>query len=802
MSVGTCSLGVVVKSAATPPSGAAQPAGREVSASKINPSTPRGWRTREFAELHTDIREVVGDKTAKALLALKVRTVGDLLRHVPRRYLSGTESTDFSTLVPGEEVAIVATVAGSEVLGADPRCRCQVELTDGHRSLSATFFGRRSYMDSVSRQLPRGARGIFVGKVGAFNGHPQLGHPDYVRLDSLGKPLPKGRTAEERAQRATMFQQVQREGLVGLYPATRSLPTWNVAEAVALALDHVGELRDPLPAWLVEGESLMSQIEAFRGAHQPETRDQAEAAIDRLRFDEAISLQLVMARRRARAAADAAPALAGRPGGLLDQFDARLPYQLTAGQREVGGEIFDELARPRPMQRLLQGEVGSGKTLVALRAMLRAVDSGCQAVLVAPTEVLAMQHAQSIRALLGELGEGVVLGAPDDATEVVLLTGSLPTAARKAALLKIAGGEAGIVIGTHALFSDKVMFARLGLVVVDEQHRFGVEQRATLLAQGRLAQGSDGRPHQLVMTATPIPRSIAMTVFGDLETSTLTEIPAGRSPVQTTVVGVYEHPTWLERAWQRIREEVTQGRQAFVVVPRIDPGDAPGLLADSDPSQGQPEVDEEGNRVALPMTSLVEAEQYLRDGPLAGLRLGVLHGRLPRPEDKDAVMSAFAGGELDVLLSTTVVEVGVDVPNASVMVILDADRFGVSQLHQLRGRIGRGEHPGLCLLVTGAADDTLAMQRLRAVASTRDGFKLAELDLAQRREGNVLGAAQAGAQSSLRLLRVLDDADLIAHARQLAERLVADDPDELDDFLVDIVTSTEQLSAGEWLERT
>jgi ATP-dependent DNA helicase RecG len=406
------------------------------------------------------------------------------------------------------------------------------------------------------------------------------------------------------------------------------------------------------------------------------------------------------------------------------------------------------------MHRLLQGEVGSGKTVCALRAMLQVVDAGGQAALLAPTEVLAAQHQRAIADLLGPLGRAGELDSADQATRVTLVTGSLGAAARRSALASVASGAAGIVIGTHALLYEGVDFADLGLVVVDEQHRFGVEQRDALRAK------ANQPPHVLVMTATPIPRTVAMTVYGDLEISTLTELPRGRSPIASHVVPAAEKPAFLDRAWRRLTEEVAAGHQAYVVCPRI--GDDEPLTAD-----------EEGRR---PPLAVLDVAPLLADGPLKGLRIGVLHGRLPADE-KDTVMRAFAAGDLDVLVATTVVEVGVDVPNATVMIVMDADRFGVSQLHQLRGRVGRGTAPGLCLLVSEAAPSTPARERLDAVASTSDGFRLAELDLEQRREGDVLGATQSGRRSHLRLLSLLRDRDLIGEARTEAITLVEADPE-------------------------
>jgi ATP-dependent DNA helicase RecG len=412
--------------------------------------------------------------------------------------------------------------------------------------------------------------------------------------------------------------------------------------------------------------------------------------------------------------------------------------------------------------------------VVALRAMLQVVDAGRQAVLLAPTEVLAAQHARSLRELLGAHGRAGELGSAEQATRIALLTGSLPARARKQALLDAASGAAGIVVGTHAVIQDRVSFADLGLVVIDEQHRFGVEQRDALRA--RVLEGTS--PHVLVMTATPIPRTVAMTVYGDLEVSALRELPCGRSPISTTVVPVGEKPHWLDRVWRRITEEVAAGRQAYVVCPRIGGADSAGEHdaaedANGDVLAGHVAGEEDGGRSPL---AVLEVAPQLAEGPLALLRLGILHGRLPGDE-KDAVMRSFAAGEIDVLVATTVVEVGVDVPNAGIMVIMDAHRFGISQLHQLRGRVGRGSHPGLCLLVTDSPEGTTARERLAAVAATTDGFQLARLDLELRREGDVLGAMQSGRHSGLKLLSLLRDEDLIGQAREAAQRLVDADPE-------------------------
>jgi ATP-dependent DNA helicase RecG len=737
---------------------------------------PSPWRTETFRRLNNRLENVIGAKTAKPFETLKIWTVGDLMRHLPRRYFSGTELSDLSVLRDGEEVTVLAEVVDAKVFHSRDRSarkpRLEATVTDRRGYLTLTFFGQSRLISYWQSALQPGARGIFAGKVREFNRKLQLAHPDFVIVDDDGRIV-------AGAQHNAALARAAQTPLIGLYPLTGRLRTWTVAECAGLALETLSGLEDPVPLWARDQAGVVDLETAFRYVHQPQNFAEVEQGRERLRFDEAFGLQLTMAYRRADAASHRAEPRPRRSGGLLDAFDARLPFTLTGGQQEVSEQIFAELARSSPMQRLLQGEVGSGKTLVALRAMLAVVDAGGQAALLAPTEVLAGQHFSTVSRLLGDLGEGGTLGAVENATGVVLITGSQSAAQRREATLRAASGEAGIVIGTHALLSAGVQFADLGLVVVDEQHRFGVEQRAALSAKAAT------RPHVLVMTATPIPRSVAMTVFGDLETATLREMPAGRAEVSTVVVDARRQPAWVQRAWQRIVEEVGRGRQAYVVCARISAGDA-------DRTAGEEET---------PAKAVEDLYAELRDGPLAGVRVAMLHGQLPA-EEKESVMGRFVAGEIDVLVATTVIEVGVDVPNASVMVISDADRFGISQLHQLRGRIGRGGHPGVCLLLTTAEEGSLARQRLDAVAGTRDGFALAEVDLAQRREGDVLGASQSGSRSSLKLLRVLDDADLLLTARELAERCVADDPGLSDPALADIVTGLETEAAGDWLERT
>jgi ATP-dependent DNA helicase RecG len=523
----------------------------------------------------------------------------------------------------------------------------------------------------------------------------------------------------------------------------------------------------------------MSVLEdALRKIHLPQNFGEVAAAQDRLKWDEALAVQLTLAQRRSNTKSHPAPVCERREDGVRVAFDERMPFELTKGQQEIGEQIATDLGTEHPMNRLVQGEVGSGKTVVALRAMLQVVDAGRQAAMLAPTEVLAAQHARSLRELLGDLAMAGELGGAENATRVTLLTGSLNTAQRRQAMLEAASGEAGIVVGTHALIQDKVSFADLGLVVVDEQHRFGVEQRDALRARA----GEETAPHVLVMTATPIPRTVAMTVYGDLETSALRELPQGRSPISSSVVPVAEKPAWLDRAWARIHEEVAAGHQVYVVCPRIgddEESSGKGKKAKKstvDDGDGEEPPPEDGGEQRRPPVAVIDVAEQLAAGPLSGLRLGILHGRLA-PDDKDAVMRAFAAGELDVLVATTVIEVGVNVPNATVMVIMDADRFGVSQLHQLRGRVGRGSAPGLCLLVTEAMGGTTTRERLDAVASTTDGFELARLDLELRREGDVLGAAQSGRKSGLKMLSLLRDEDVIAQAREEADRFVTADPE-------------------------
>ena len=683
--------------------------------------------------LDAKLSSVLGARTAAAFQkGLGLATVGDLLAHYPRRYARRGELTALSELELDSSVTIVAEVLSVQErpMRAKRGSILEVRISDGHGILILTFFNqawRRT-------QLVPGARGIFAGKVGDYKGTRQLAHPDYELF-------------EDDADRSEDAAKAWAETPIPLYPATASVASWQVQKAIGVVLDTLPALDDPVPDAVRASRKLMSYSRAVELIHRPHKDSDWGAARKSLRFQEAFVLQAALLQQRQLLRESAAtPRTAG---ALLESFDERMPFTLTGDQVRVGAEITADLAASTPMNRLVQGEVGSGKTLVALRAMLAVAQSGGQSALLAPTEVLASQHLRSIVKTLG----------PDLAARLrpTLLTGQLPTAERKKALLATVSGSASIVVGTHALLSDAVSFVDLGLVVVDEQHRFGVEQRETLRRKGSTP------PHVLVLTATPIPRTVAMTVFGDLDISTISELPVGRQGIETFVVPLAEKPGWVGRVWERLAEELALGRQAFVVAPAIDPSDPGDEL----------ELTEVPSAAHANVTELL-AE--LRANPLlASARIDALHGRLPS-EQKDALMRAFAAGEIDVLVATTVIEVGVDVPNASAMVVMDADRFGVSQLHQLRGRVGRGGIPGLCLLVTHAERESLARERVEAVASTLDGFELAQKDLELRREGDVLGDTQSGGRSSLRLLRVAKDGELIAEARALAQELLDTDP--------------------------
>ncbi|WP_430868782.1 ATP-dependent DNA helicase RecG [Demequina aurantiaca] len=723
------------------------------------------------------LAKVLGARTAKQLAKLDLVTVEDLLRHYPRRYGDPGQLTDISQLAVGEHVTVMAQVRSATIRTMHSRGGAMLEaiVTDGTHTLQLTFFAKRAGVLRMHEdKLRAGRTGLFTGTVGEYRGRRQLTHPDYL---IVGVDAADEDEAVLEASRPIPF-----------YPAAASVPTWRIGRAVRTVLDPLPDdyFDDPVPAHLLARHGHPALIQSLRDVHIPD--DQAALKRGRARFvyEEALILQAALARRRAANDSLTSVARPRRSDAMAAAFDARLPFPLTQGQRDVGEQIALDLERDTPMMRLLQGDVGAGKTVVALRAMLQVVDAGGQAALLAPTEVLAAQHLVTLRALMGPLAEAGMLTGTEGATRVTLLTGSQGSKARRAALAEAASGGAGIVVGTHALLNETVQFADLGLVVVDEQHRFGVEQRDELRARG------DRPPHTLVMTATPIPRTVAMTVFGDLETSVLAEKPAGRAEIATHVVAA-DNAAWLNRAWGRIREEVDAGRRAYVVCARIDGDEAAGsdlagsVLADaaageSPDSRASDASAQPGKQVKpgpekAPLASVTDTAAMLGARPeLVGIGIGVMHGRLSA-DAKESAMARFASGETPVLVSTTVIEVGVDVPQATVMVVLDADNFGISQLHQLRGRVGRAGHSSLCLLVSRAGPGTVAHERLEALAATTDGFELAEKDLELRREGDVLGAAQSGGRNSLRLLRVVRDAAIIDQARVDARELVAADPE-------------------------
>ncbi|WP_193043475.1 ATP-dependent DNA helicase RecG [Mycolicibacterium baixiangningiae] len=707
---------------------------------------------------------VIGGKSAAALEEqFGIRTVNDLLRHYPRKYSDGMsvrgdgESLD---LEEGEHVTFVDVITDTKTgqMKALPgkRSRKYLRVTLGKRTpmVTATFFNADWMID----QLPVGTRLMLSGEVKYFRSTLQLSHPAFLVLETsatrkIGTKSLKTIAASSGATGDDLLAAFERE-FFPIYPASAKVQSWDIYACVRQVLDVLDPVPETLPESFVREHDLMSEDAALRAIHLAENDAERDRARERLTFDEAVGLQWGLVSRRYGELVEAGPPAPLMQDGLVAGMRERLPFELTNGQREVLAVLSTELTETRPMNRMLQGEVGSGKTVIAVLAMLQMVDAGYQCAMLAPTEVLAAQHDRSIRQILGPLAMAGQLGGAESATRVALLTGSMTPQQKRQVRTEVATGQAGIVIGTHALLQDAVEFDNLGMVVVDEQHRFGVEQRDRLRAKAR----GGVTPHLLVMTATPIPRTVALTVYGDLETSTLRELPRGRQPITSNTIFVTQHPTWLDRAWARIVEEVRAGRQAYVVASRIDESDKP-----------------QSNEQGPPPVTVLALYDTLRAGPLAGLRVGLMHGRLSGDE-KDAVMTAFRAGEIDVLVCTTVIEVGVDVPNATVMVVMDADRFGISQLHQLRGRIGRGSHPSLCLLATRLPEGSKAGGRLKAVAGTLDGFALADLDLRERREGDVLGFTQSGHLNSLRFLSLADHLEVILTARKLCEGLYEKEP--------------------------
>jgi len=722
--------------------------------------------------LDTPLRVVLGSSAAPLGRERAIHTVGDLLDLLPRTYLDPARPADFSDVADGDDVVVIATVLRAVTRGMRQRRGQMLVATvadhTGHE-MDLTFF--RPY--GHERLLLPGARVVCSGTVGSYAGRRQLTHPEYQVLASAGDGTEHA--SESGADAPGSPVRVFTRGLIPVYPSIKGMSAIALHTAVDLALHAVDELADPVPEPVRRRRGLPTRLEAYRLVHQPQEAAEAHRGRWGMKYAEAFVIQASLAVRRHSSQASPALPRPGRARGLAEAFAKQLPFDLTGGQREVLTSLRADLAREAPMHRLLQGEVGSGKTVLALLAMLTVIDSGGQAALLAPTEVLAAQHYRSITALLGPLADAGMLSQAEHATRVALLTGSQGAAERRSQLALAAGGEAGIVVGTHALIQQHVQFAELALVVVDEQHRFGVEQRDAL----RIKAGAVS-PHVLVMTATPIPRTVAMTVFGDMEVSTLRELPGGRQPISTHVV-MGDKPGWVRRTWERVAEEAAAGNRVYVVCPRIGSADEPEL-ADGGHDEayagpGCPIRDRSVQGEDDPtLHGVWQVHRALSALPAtASLRLAMVHGRMPAPE-KDAAMQAFAEGSVDVLVATTVVEVGVDVPEATVMVVLDADRFGISQLHQLRGRVGRGGQPGLCLLLT--QDPTApGRERLDAVAATTDGFELARADLETRREGDVLGARQSGGRGGLRFLQLTRDEDLIVQAHEDAWATVEHDPE-------------------------
>ncbi len=709
-----------------------------------------------MAVLSDRLDRVIGVKAATKLDEnFGIRTVNDLLRYYPRKYQAGSTvlGEDGEPPEEGEHITFVDVVTKAEVRWTNRQPRREyLVVTLGKRrpKVTATFFNAKV----IKKTLVQDVRVMLSGEVKYFRGTMQLTHPAFLVVDS-----PLGRTGGSRSL-AKIAEGSQTSGggldmsafardFFPIYPANSKVQSWDIYACVRQVLDMLDPVPELLPEQFLRQWNLISEDQALRAIHLAESAGERDRARRRLTVDEAIGLQWALVARRYSELSQSGPPAPRSDEGLFAALRHQLPFELTSGQREVLEQVQHDLAESRPMNRMLQGEVGSGKTIVAVLAMLQMIDAGYQCALLAPTEVLATQHDRSIRDVLGPLGMSGQLGGAEGATRVVLLTGSMSQQQKRQARDDVVTGAAGIVVGTHALLQEAVEFHRLGMVVIDEQHRFGVEQRDQLRAKAPAGL----TPHLLVMTATPIPRTVALTVYGDLEISTLRELPRGRSAITTKAVFAGQRPSWVDRAWQRIIEEVGTGRQAYVVASRIDENDKTGS-GDTGP----------------PATTVVDLFDRLRTGPLSGLRLGLMHGRLPADE-KDAVMRAFRAGDVDVLVCTTVIEVGVDVPNATVMVVFDADRFGISQLHQLRGRIGRGAHAGLCLLITRMPEGSKVGERLNAVAGTLDGFELAELDLAERREGDVLGTTQSGRAVSLRFLSLAEHREIIEAAHDLCEQL-------------------------------
>ena len=687
--------------------------------------------------------------TARKLAKAGLATVGDLLAVAPRRYDHWGALTPMSGLREGEDVTLLAEVVSQRLVPnrSRPGVRLEIGLTDGTDVMTATFFAANEFRLAPHRRLlVPGAAILFAGRVGSFHGRLQLTHPQFE--DAQGDSEEDIRRRQERP--------------IPIYPAGSGLTSWVVARAVAMVLEALDDtdVPDPVPDQVRARQGVLPRAKALRLLHAPEEDGDHRRARQSLAWDEAFVLEAGLLAARVGAQGEHAPACPAEGNALLDAVLGSLPFELTASQRAAMASIRDDLERTRPMQRLLQGDVGSGKTVVALAAMCQVVGAGHQAALLAPTEILAEQHGESMNRLLEPVRRA------GGTVPLRVLTGSSGVRVRRELEGVLQSAEPVIVVGTHALLEDSVGFRDLGLVVVDEQHRFGVAQRDRLR---RPAGGTDRVAHQLVMTATPIPRTVAMTVFGDLDETRMTGLPPGRRPVETFLVDA-SNVQWMERLWARAREEVDAGGRVYVVCPRIDESDDVPDAEEAEPAGAA------GGPSRPPLASVSAVAHTLRTAtPLAGVGIHELHGRMGAP-DKARVMEDFAAGRAPVIVATTVVEVGLDVPEASMMVVLDSQQFGLSQLHQLRGRVGRSTRASVCLAVHRHEIADVSRRRLQAFASTTDGFRLADADLRLRREGDVLGSDQSGRTSGLQFLSVQRDEALIRSAREEAAELVASDP--------------------------
>ncbi len=689
--------------------------------------------------LSTPLKELIGGKSAASLeKSFGITSAGELLNHYPRKYIDRGRLTPFNKVEVGVPVTVMATIKSIETRRMQQKRGfiLVVRVSDGIDTMELTFFNQKWR----ERDLQVGRIGLFAGTVSEFRGVRTLTHPKYALFADIGIDV------SQEADAVTEFT----GEIISVYSSSQDLASWQIQAAIDVVLKSADELIDPLPAELVAKHGFMTKIESLHAIHQPRDHSEIVRATQRIKYEEAFVLLALMCQRKSIAKSALARARSGSESMILVEFDGSLPFELTQGQREVGEEIAADLARSIPMTRLLQGDVGSGKTIVSIRAMLEVIATGGQVALLAPTEVLAAQHLESVQRFLQ--------GVYSRPIRVDLLTGGMSVPKRRQILLDAQSGDLDILIGTHALLEENVQFFDLGLIVIDEQHRFGVEQRAAMLTRSR----GELRPHLLVMTATPIPRTVALTIFGDLDISTLTESPSLRAEVQTHLVSTSGMPRSEMRVWERMVEEVAAGNKVFVVCPIISPSET--------------DLKRDKALQLEPLASVEETYDTLTE-QFPKVAFEKLHGGLDS-QSKREIMRRFEGLEepqIDVLIATTVIEVGVDIPAATMIIVLNAERFGMSQLHQLRGRIGRGSLPGLCILVHGFTYSAASLDRLNALRDSRDGFALSQKDLEIRGEGDVLGQDQSGALSSLRLLKVIDDLAFIEKVRVEVEELFESD---------------------------